>query len=190
MTKEAAKKAPWKAWLAAAAALGLSAYALGLLYEGFVAPGYASWMTTPFTDLAAARRAYDALPANAPPEARRRAAQRLVEADPANAESWTAVAYAERSAHGGLTAAGLTALDRSYALSLFDYRGAVWRVCFALENWDALTPALRQDVLIEAHLALKDRILAPRLRAALTMIANPSGRLAAVLILSQSARPA
>jgi hypothetical protein len=176
----------WKAWFVAAGALLGAAYAIALLYEGFLAPAYSSRMTAPLTDLAAAQSAYERLPAGASAPDRALAAARLIRADPANAASWMAVAYADRQTYGRLTSVGLTALDHSYALSMYAYGGAPWRICFALENWDRLTPSMRQDVLTEAQTTLKDRILAPRLRSALTRIANPSGRLAAVLLLAQT----
>jgi hypothetical protein len=69
-------------------------------------------------------------------------------------------------------------------VSFFDRQAALWRVGFALENWPALSPDLRQRVLVEAHTALNDPLLGPKLRERLAGVRNPEGRLAALLILS------
>jgi hypothetical protein len=176
----------WKAWILALVAAVLSVYSLAVLYEGFLAERYASVFTYPFIDKPAAERAYAALPAGAPAPARREAAWRLAQADPANAESWTAVAFADWTAHGRLTTEGVLALDHSYAVSFFDTGAAVWRVSFALENWAALTPQIRQDALIEAKTALKDPLLGPAMKARLRTIKSPDGRLTALLLLSDA----
>jgi hypothetical protein len=174
----------WKAWLAVSVSASLAVYCIGLLYEGFFSDRYAGSLTWPFVDKVAAEQAYDRLPANAPIAERAIAANRLIIADPASPESWNAVAYTDWLAHGSLSSAGLTALDHSYAVAFFDRPSAVWRTGFALENWPELTPALRKQVLEEAKVAIKDAHLAPPLRDRLKSIQNPSGRLAAALILA------
>jgi len=162
----------------------LAVYASGLLYEGFVASGYAGDATYPFVDKAAAERAWNGLGVDAPAAARRKAALRLVRADPASPRSWTALAYADRTARHALTPAGVAALEQSYQVSFFDLRDATWRVDFALENWPALTPPLRQQVLTEAQVALADPRLAPAMKARLRSIRDPAGHLAAALLLA------
>jgi hypothetical protein len=175
----------FKVWSIAVIAALLSAYSIALLYEGFISDHYSGFWTYPFVDKPAAERAYDRLPANASGAERTAAAQRLVMGDPANPESWAAVAYADYVTNGRLTPKGVLALDHSYAVSFFDRRGAVWRINFALENWVALSPDLRKQVLTEAGVALKDSYLRPELKPRLLKIRSPEGRLAALLLLAQ-----
>jgi hypothetical protein len=173
-----------RAWIVASAAVLCAAYCVGLLYEGFAADRYSNLLTAPFVDKPAAERAYNRLATNAPAAVRADAARRLVEADPANPESWTALAYVDWLQHGALTPAGLAALDRSYQITFFEPEGAVWRIGFALDNWKALTPALRQQVLAEARESLRDPLVAPQLKARLTRVRGAEGQLAATLILA------
>lgn len=173
-----------RAWIVAAVSAFCSAYCIGLLYEGFAADRYANLLTAPFVDRPAAQRAYNRLAMNAPADVRADAARRLVEADPANPESWTAVAYADWLQHGALSPAGLVALDRSYQITFFEPEGAAWRIGFALDNWAALTPSLRQQVLSEAREALRDPLVAPQLKARLARVSGAAGQLAATLILA------
>lgn len=174
----------WKASALAAACAVLAIYAFGLLYEGFIADRYAGVFTHPFIDEPAAVRAYQRLPVNAPIAERAISATRLVQADPTNPNSWAAVCYADWLADGGPSPRVVQALERSYQVSFFDRHAALWRVGFALENWPALSPDLRQRVLVEARTALNDPLLGPKLRERLAGVRNPEGRLAALLILS------
>jgi hypothetical protein len=171
-----------KASIFASIAALLSAYSLGLAYEGFVANRYASVLTFPLIDKAAAQRAYARLPPNASAAARQAGALRLVQADPTNPQSWTAVAYADWIKSRRLSSTGVEALDHSYMFSFFDRRGAVWRVGFALENWGALTPQLRQEVIAEARVARNDPVLGPELAKRLGAVRDPAGRLAAAML--------
>lgn len=180
----------WKAWGVAAASSLLAIYAFGLVYEGFVEDHYSGALTYPFVDEAAAWRAYRALPATAPLALRERRVRRLVEADPADAGTWTAVSYLEFLKGGRMTPAAVTALDHGYALSFFDRRDAVWRIGFALENWSALPVELRKDVLTEAAVALKDPALADKLKARLKAVSSPEGRLAALMVEAEANQPA
>ena len=84
-----------------------------------------------------------------------------------------------------MSPAAMEALDHSYTVSFFDRQGAIWRVGYALENWPALPPALREDVLTEARVALRDPLLAPKLKRRLAQVRSPAGQLAVVLILAQ-----
>jgi hypothetical protein len=177
----------WKAWTIGTVSGLLGLYSIDLLYEGFISDHYSGLLTYPFVDRPAAERAYDRLPENAPITERALAARRLVDADPANPESWNAVAYTDWLAHGGLSPAGVQALDHSYAVSFFDRPQAVWRVTFATENWATLTPEIRQDVIAEAKVALHDPTLGPQLRAQLKSISGPTAQMAAALILAINA---
>jgi hypothetical protein len=163
----------------------LALYSVGLIYEGFVNTRYSGALTYPWVDKPAAERADAQLTQDAPPPVRAAAVERLIEADPANPESWTAVAYADYLAHGRLTPRGVQALDHSYAVSFFDQFGAVWRVGFALDNWGALYPDLRKNVLAEAQAVLDHRDdpeLGLELRRRLADVRGPDGRLAAFLL--------
>jgi hypothetical protein len=169
-----------------AAAL-LSAYSGGLLYEGFISDRYSGILTYPFVDRPSAQRAFDRLAEDAPPSERAQSALRLVQADPGSPNSWNAVAYADWLNHHGLTAAGVTALEHSYTISAFDRTNAVWRVGFALENWAALTPGLRRQVMTEAQLVLHDVDLEPDLLDRLRAVRSAEGQMAATLILAMNA---
>jgi hypothetical protein len=175
----------WKAWSLIAICLALAAWSCGLLYEGFIADGYSDVFTYPFVDKPAAESAYQKLPENAPIAMRETAARRLIEADPTNPDSWTAVSYVEFLKAGAMSPKAVEALDHSYAVSFFDRTGAVWRIGYALQNWSALPAPLRQDVLVEARVALKDPILGPELRSRLASVSSPPGRLAALMILAE-----
>jgi hypothetical protein len=175
----------WKAWSLMGLSLVLAAWSFGLLYEGFIADHYSGLFSFPFIDKSAAEGAEQRLAANALITERERAAQRLVQADPTNPDSWAAVSYAEFLKAGAMSPKAIEALDHSYAVSFFDRPGAVWRIGFAMENWSALPPALRQDVLTEAKAALDDPTLGPRLRSRLANLRDPAGRLAAMMLLTQ-----
>ena len=173
-----------RAWIVASVSALGAAYCVGLLYEGYAADHYSNLLTAPFVDKPAAERAYNRLATNAPTAVRGAAAQRLVEGDPANPESWTALAYVDWLQHGALTPAGVAALDRSYQITFFEPEGAVWRIGFALDNWTALTPALRQQVLAESREALRDPLVAPQLKTRLSRVRTAEGQLAATMILA------
>jgi hypothetical protein len=177
----------WKRWTVGTLSGLLAVYSIGLLYEGFISGRYSGLLTYPFPDRPAAERAYDRLPAGVSIAARALAAQRLVDADPADPQSWNAVAYTDWLARRSLSPAGVQALDRSYATSFFDRPQAVWRVAFATENWDTLTPELRQEVMAEAKIALHDADLGPQLRARLRSISGSDAQMAAALILAMNA---
>lgn len=167
------------------ASLILCAYCLGLLYEGFAADRYSGVMTFPFVDEPAAWRAYQRLAPDALLAEREIAAHRLILADPANPNSWDAVSYVEFRKAGHMSPAAIQALDHSYAVSFFDRQASVWRIAYALENWAALPPALRHDVLTDASVTLADPVLGPRLRARLATLQSPEGRLTAALLLQR-----
>lgn len=169
-----------KAPIIAVSAALLSIYSAALVYEGFIEKPYSGLLTHPFMDRPAAERGYFDLAPNAPIATRKAAAQRLVQGNPSDPEAWMAVSYVDWLEHGRrLTPAGVAALDRSYSLSFFDRADAVWRVGFALDNWTALTPQLRQQVGDEADAALSDWKLSRPMRTRLQAVRNPAGQLAA-----------
>jgi len=167
-----------KTWAIGVSSAILAAYGAGLFFEGYIAKGYVGAMTFPFVDRPAAERAYDSLPVNAPFAVRQAAAARLLKANPASAESWALVSYMDWLAHGDrLTSVGLDGLDRSYTMSPYDHDVAPWRDNFALENWDSLTPPLRQAVTSEMNWVFQqDYVVALDLKARLKTVKNPAGR--------------
>ena len=145
----------WKALSLIGVCLVLAGWSFALVYEGFISDHYSSAFTWPFIDEPAAERAYQRLSPKASITERQIAAHRLIQADPANPDSWNAVAYVEFLKAGQvMSPKALEALDHSYAVSFFDRKGCIWRIGFSLENWTALPPALRKDVLTEASVAL------------------------------------
>jgi len=172
-----------KIWAIGVSSAVLAAYGAGLLYEGYIARDYSGALTFPFVDRAAAERAYDTLPAAAPLATRQAAAARLLRADPANASSWVLVSYMDWLGHGHhLTPVGLEALDRSYTMNPFDHAIAPWRINFALENWDSLSPDQRQTVAAEMNWIFQNDLAAAiDLKARLKTIRNPYGRVVARL---------
>jgi hypothetical protein len=172
-----------KIWAIGVSSALLAAYGAGLLYEGYIAKSYAGVLTFPFVDRAAAERAYDTLPGGAPIATRQAAAARLLRADPANASSWALVSYMDWLRHGHhLTQVGREALDRSYTMSALDHQIAPWRINFALENWDALSPDQRQQVMAEMTWMFQhDAAASADLKARLKTIQNPYGQVVAKL---------
>ena len=167
-----------KVWAIGVSSAVLAAYGAGLFYEGHIAQSYAGAMTFPFVDRPAAERAYDTLPATATLAVRQAAASRLLKADPASAHSWALVSYMDWLGHNyHLTPAGVSALDRSYTMSPYDHDIAPWRASFALENWDSLTPALRQLEAAEINWMFEhDLSVGLDLKARLKTVRNPVGR--------------
>ena len=175
----------WKPWILSAIFLALAGYGVSLIYEGFVSERYSGILTFPFVDRAAAEHAYQGLSSNAPLSDREVASQRLLQADPANPASWDAVADVEyRKAGGVMSPSTLAALDHSYAVGFFDRTGGIWRISLALENWAAIPPSLKKDVLTEAGVMLQQPVMGPQLKARLKTIRNPQGRLTAFLLMA------
>ena len=172
-----------KIWAISVSSVVLAAYGAGLLYEGYIARDYSGALTFPFIDRAAAERAYDGLAPTAPLATREAAAARLLKADPANAASWALVSYMDWLGHGRhLTPVGLEALDRSYTVSPLDHGVGPWRINFALETWDQLSPEQRGLTAEEiSWLFQHDMAAAADLKTRLPTIRNPYGRVFARL---------
>jgi hypothetical protein len=104
---------------------------------------------------------------------------------PYDIQAWLRLAYLDALQPGGLSPAGLAALQRSYDLVAVDPEMGVWRVHFALEHSQALTPALRRTVHQEADALWKN----PQRRQALIQmvptISNAAGRLSLALWLNR-----
>ena len=114
-------------------------------------------------------------------QAESRAALRLAAVDNA---AWLNLALIDRIRHGRLTAEGLQALRRSYGVAPFDPDAAIWRIRFALNNWDVLTPELRQDVTDEFRSEWPHA--RPQLSALQGQVSSTSGMMALSLMLALS----
>jgi hypothetical protein len=182
-------------WLAgfgtlAGATFLLSAVALWALNGG----GQAQLGSLALMKLAAGydRRAEPILaPAHAPPPRLRRQAAALSQAAtaqfPYDTGAWLRLAYVDALDHGGLTSDGLKFLKRSYDLVAIDPQLGPWRVRFALENSQALTPELRAAARTETSALWKNGENREKLTQLATTIHNPAGRLSAALWLNRLA---
>lgn len=101
---------------------------------------------------------------------------------PVDDAAWLRLAYIDRLEHPALTAAGRTGLERSYDVAPFGPEVSAWRVRFALENWPALTPDLRRQVLKEIELQWPAH--RGRYAGMAGQVSEPAGRLAIDLELS------
>ena len=100
---------------------------------------------------------------------------------PADDSAWLALAYAETVRHGDPGGVALGWLQRSYDVAPFGPDTSLWRVRFALDHWQAMTPDLRREVLDEINAAWR-----PRRRELVTMVSavrDPAGRLALALMI-------
>lgn len=95
---------------------------------------------------------------------------------PVDDAAWLRLAYLDRLQHPALTATGLKGLERSYDVAPFGPEVSAWRVRFALENWPALTPDLRRQVLREVELQWPTH--RGRYAAMVRQTSDPAGRLA------------
>src|SRR5262249_133439 len=119
-----------------------------------------------------------------------RAALRLSAVDDV---AWLDLALADRRLHGRLTADGLQSLRRSYGVAPFEPDVSIWRIRFALNNWDELTSDLRQDVTDEVKAEwAHDKT---KIEGLQSEVASPSGRMAISMMaalnapLESSSRP-
>ncbi len=130
---------------------------------------------------AALNRIADKALAETPPDlaGARAATEAALRQAPYDPSAWLRLAYMD-SLDGELGAEGVEALARSYALLPYDQYVAFWRIRFALENWPALTPDLREAVRAETF-AFGRTYRYLQLRNSLRSVENPAGRLAAVL---------
>lgn len=182
------RKVNWTA-LAIFVMAALTFVSAAFLAAGLAAPDSVFGAMSPLS-LAHDRRASNILdhhphtPANL--ERARQETWQALNQSPADDAAWLRLAYIDRLAHGRLTSAGTTWLERSYEVAPFGPETSFWRVRFAFENWDALTPELRKQVYDEV------RVQWPTRKADYTAIsvavANPSGRLASALMVSQLRR--
>jgi hypothetical protein len=116
-------------------------------------------------------------------------AQAALALSPYNNAARLRLAYIEAaSQEGRLGPAGLVHLTQSYDLVPFDHTVAAWRIGFALEHWEQLTPEVRGAVQAEAHAFSRSGSKDVNVQAVLRTIRNPAGRLAAALWLRELSR--
>jgi hypothetical protein len=169
-------------WLAIAAVL-VAAYGAGLLYEMVAAPAVCCGLTWPSPDPVQADRILARTdPQGRDAAAQRRAATLVLRARPGDPSAWLRLAYADRLANGRLSDAGRHDLDTSYLLAPYGGAWAPWRISFALDNWTALTPKIRQLAAAEIKVALSDYDIPKVIKAQALKVQDPLGRLAAALL--------
>jgi hypothetical protein len=116
------------------------------------------------------------------------AARAALRQGPTRATAWLDLAYAETRKAGALSTAARDALRRSYVFEPLGPDNTGWRVRFAFEHWDELTPDLRDSALAEVRAQWpsgEHNVVA----GALAGIQNPAGRLAATVLTAQLNRP-
>lgn len=105
-----------------------------------------NWKLAP----ALGREADQALAAPSPDFARAEAATRLaLERAPYDNAARMKLAYLTAK-NGQPSSETVVALERSYQLLPYDHYVAIWRIGFALENWQHLTPETKKSVEAEA----------------------------------------
>ena len=112
------------------------------------------------------------------------AARAALSQGPARATAWLDLAYAETRKAGALSNAARDALRRSYVFEPLGPDNSGWRVRFAFEHWDELTPDLRDSALAEVRAQWpsgEHNVVA----GALAGVQNPAGRLAATVLRAQ-----
>jgi hypothetical protein len=110
------------------------------------------------------------------------AAMRALHQAPTHAAAWLDLAFSDAARHGGLTDAGRTDLQNSYVFEPLGPDVSAWRIRFAFEHWDALGPELRHETLYEVQTLWP--IGQNEIRKQLQAVRNPSGRLAAGLLVN------
>lgn len=89
------------------------------------------------------------------------------------------IAYLDWKTNGRLSVAGLDAFARSYRRVPFDRSVSLWRIRFALENWDVLPLELREQVRREVFVVATEPGHMWPLRIRLTGVTNAQGRIVA-----------
>ncbi len=109
------------------------------------------------------------------------AARRALAQSPTSAVAWLELARIDRMRGGRLGRAGMASLQRSYDFEPLGPEVSRWRMSFAFENWEALTPELRRSVLGEFEALWAGADSHWSLSELAKHVANPSGRVAALL---------
>jgi len=167
--------------IAVVASLG-AAYGAVLFYESFLGPAGCCGATWPLPNpMQAERLLHQQDPNDRDGPKQKAAALLIVRARPADVDGWLRLAYADRLIHGQLTAEGANALDISYSITPYAGPRGVWRVVFVLNNWNAAPDRVKRDTLEEIKIIKSDPNEKQLLIARTPSVADPNGRLAAVL---------
>lgn len=121
-----------------------------------------------------------------------REARAALALSPARTEAWLHLAYAARLRAGGWSPEAAAALAASYRVGPLDPDVGLWRLRFALEHWDRLTPELRRAALAELDALWSRHPQRKPLKAMAGELTNPAGRLAfaaETAALQRAARP-
>ncbi|MBC6982492.1 hypothetical protein [Caulobacter sp. 17J80-11] len=130
------------------------------------------------THLARAGRALAEPPTPQRLDAAEREARAALKLSPARTEAWLQVAYAERQKAGGWSPAAAQALAQSYRVGPLAPDVGTWRLRFALEHWESLTPELRKAALAELDALWSRYPMRKALKATAAEVGSPAGRLA------------
>lgn len=160
-------------------ALGLGGLALALLgLFGPIGP-------LPLDRLEAAADDRLQTPSPAPDDLRQaaRLTEQLITERPTGASSWLRLAYIDREQNGHLSARAQAQVLRSYDLEPLGPELTRWRLTFLFENWDALSPSLRDKAINELAAVFPRHGWA--LRDLPSTIQDPRGRMMAFMIFSR-----
>jgi hypothetical protein len=179
--------------VAIAGVTGAASIALSVLALRGLSPGVAADSTERFRlSLAAGfdTAAEHALLSRDPSDLGRAAtlSARALALSPYDVAAWLRLAEIDVRAHGRLTAPGLDALARSYAVAPYNQYVAFWRIRFALDHWGELSPSLRTAVQREVFAVASEPGHRYNLRKTLFAVHNPSGLLMAVIWADEVAR--
>ncbi len=105
-------------------------------------------------------------------------ARQALNASPARADAWLAVAYVERTKAGRFGPKAAEAVDRSYLVGPLDPDVSLWRLEFCFDNWPALSKELKADALRELAAMWSRTDRREALRNLAPQISDASGRLA------------
>ncbi len=171
-----------KIWILSIAAALAAGYGTWLFYDSFIGPSGCCRATWPLPNPLQAERLIAAKDPQALNAAlQRTAALTMLQARPGDVDAWLRLAFADRLAHGRLTAEGFKALDASYSITPFAGPRALWRTAFVLDNWTGLPQRVRTDAINEIAIIKGDSGLKYRLRLRTAQVSDPNGRLAAAL---------
>lgn len=182
--------APWPVWAAGAGA-ALTLIGTLLLLSGLVAPQGAAGAWSPAAgvhDLRATALLEAGRMRPAELAAARRETLAALARSPVDDAAWLRMAYIDRLRGGRLAAEGKEALRRSYDVAPYGPDTSLWRVRFALENWQDLDPELRRETLDEVRVQWDRRRRAYEEIAA--AVQDPAGRMALLLVLDEAKRRA
>lgn len=170
--------------LAVTIAVGVVALVYGvLLYvESYWAGAGCCGATWPYPNpVQVERLAREADPDENDPRIQREAALQILNARPTDVSAWLRLAYADWMANGqrSLSAEGIEALRKSYVVTMYAGAQAPWRVAFAFENWNRISPELRREVIREVQIIKKLPQKRQQLEALTPRLQTEEGRWAA-----------